>query len=213
MNIILASSSPRRKELLSQIGVDFAVVKPHLEEKVREQESPESVVMSLAFQKAMEVFEKCDDESIIVASDTVVVYENVILGKPVDTNNTLEMLKMLNGRSHKVYTGLAFVNKENKYIDYEVTEVVFNDNSDEWISKYIGSTNTLDKAGGYGIQGVGSILVDKINGDYYNVMGLPLSLFVKIMKDVFDYDFFDEKPYLDGGSVGCEKKNKGFTSE
>lgn len=186
--IILASNSPRRKEILSNVGVDFCVMGSDIEEVVRPGEKPESVVMALAFEKAFDIASRVEDNSIIVAADTI-VYKNSILGKPIDDKDAFKMLKSLSGSSHEVYTGFTVLraNTNLKITEYVKTTVVFKDLDDETINRYIATKEPMGKAGAYAIQGYGSTLIDSIEGDYFNVVGLPISRLSEVLKKNFDF--------------------------
>lgn len=181
--VILASASPRRKELLSLAGVDFTVKVADVEEIIPENASPDEVVRSLALQKAQAVA-KDNPDCIVIGSDTVVALDGVILGKPKDEENAKQMLTALSGRSHTVYTGVALIHGEKIKNFCEATEVVFNELTDEEIVNYIATKEPMDKAGAYGIQGKGCVLVEKIKGDYFNVVGLPVSRVYRELKDM-----------------------------
>lgn len=182
MRVILASASPRRVELLGQFNIEFETIPSDIPEIVRPHETPKQAVMSLAFEKAQQV-SKAEPDALIIASDTV-VFMDEILGKPKDYDDAFIMLKKLSGMTHEVYTGIAILNssKQLKIIDYEVTKVVFNELSDDDIREYLQTGEAFDKAGAYGIQGFGALLVNKIDGDYFNVMGLPLSKLNVLLK-------------------------------
>lgn len=173
--IILASTSPRRKELLEKYNLNPIVVKSCAEEKLRPDEGPEQIVMSLAFEKVNSISHIYAND-IIIGADTIVVYENKILGKPKDEDDAYRILKTLSGKEHEVLTGICIINPEKniKVVDYERTIVKFRKLDDEKIRDYIKTGEPLDKAGAYGIQGYGAILVDGIQGCYTNVVGLPL---------------------------------------
>ena len=183
--LVLASSSPRRKSLLNMYNIDLAIVKPEIREKIMEGEIPEQVAMSLSFEKANDVKRKLysgelvldSDNQIILAADTIVACEGEILGKPKDEDEALSMIEFLNNREHEVITGICIMdaNTNLKVIDYEKTIVKFRNLSDEKIRKYIEIGEYIDKAGGYGIQGYGRLLVEYIHGCYFNVVGLPIS--------------------------------------
>ena len=181
--IILASASPRRKELLTLAGVDFTVKVADVDEIIPENASPDEVVMSLALQKAQAVA-KDNSDCIVIGSDTVVALDGTILGKPRDEENAKQMLSALSGRSHTVYTGVAIISGEKVKNFCEATEVVFNELSAEEIADYVATKEPMDKAGAYGIQGKGCVLVEKIIGDYFNVVGLPVSRVYKELKDM-----------------------------
>lgn len=183
-DIILASASPRRKELLSLAGVDFSVKVADVNEVIPENAKPDEVVMSLAMQKAQAVANENPD-SIVIGSDTVVALDGEILGKPKSEENAAQMLAMLSGRSHTVYTGVAIIHGEKVKSFCEATEVVFNPLTKEEILRYVATGEPMDKAGAYGIQGKGCVLVKKIDGDYFNVVGLPVS---KLYRELRDFD-------------------------
>ncbi|MFC0469422.1 Maf family protein [Halalkalibacter kiskunsagensis] len=173
-SFILASGSPRRKELLEQAHYSFSVKTSHVIEKVEEGLSPAEVVQQLASQKAEEVWKK-NKEAIVLGSDTVVAFGDEILGKPEDKEEAQAMLTMLSGHTHSVYTGVALYSQEGNKMFYEKTDVEFYSLSDDDIAMYIRSGEPFDKAGSYGIQGFGAYLVKRIIGDYFAVVGLPIA--------------------------------------
>lgn len=181
-DIILASASPRRRELLTLTGVDFSVKVADVNEVIPENAKPDEVVMSLAMQKAQAVA-NANPDSIVIGSDTVVAFDGEILGKPKSEENAAQMLAMLSGRSHTVYTGVAIIHGEKTKSFCEATEVVFHNLTEEEICNYIATGECMDKAGAYGIQGKGCVLVEKINGDYFNVVGLPVSKLYRELRD------------------------------
>ena len=170
--LILASNSPRRKELLRLITTDFIVRVADVDETLPEGISPEEAVVYLSELKAREVFNGIDT---VLGADTVVVLEGEILGKPHDDDEAFSMLRALSGRKHSVFTGVTILSQNGGRSFYRETEVYFNGLSDEEIWNYIKTGECRDKAGAYGIQGYGSRFVSKINGDYFNVVGLPVS--------------------------------------
>ncbi|KEK26379.1 Maf family protein [Bacillus gaemokensis] len=184
--LILASGSPRRKELLELANVPFEIVVSEVEETIGAYSSPSDIVMSLALQKASAVAEDHDD-CVVLGADTIVTYESRILGKPSDEAEAKEMLQLLSGKTHEVYTGVALISKEKTVTFYERTEVTFWELTAEEIDAYIRTKEPLDKAGSYGIQGKGAIFVQHIQGDYYSVVGLPISRLVRELKQ-FDND-------------------------
>lgn len=188
MRIILASGSPRRIELLDQFNIEFEVVPSKIEEVTRNHETPVQTVMGLAFEKANDVASVYPD-ALVIASDTIVFKDN-ILGKPSSRAEAKAMLDTLNGKVHEVYTGVALIYKNDNIsvVDYEKTTVTFNILTDEQIEKYLITNEPLDKAGAYGIQGIGALLVKKIDGDYFNVMGLPLSKLSQLLEKHFQID-------------------------
>ncbi|WKV08751.1 Maf family protein [Thermoanaerobacterium sp. CMT5567-10] len=187
MKIVLASNSPRRREILSNIGLDFDVIPSNIAEETKEKE-PENIVMDLSRKKALCVAEKLDDDSIVIGADTVVVIDGEILGKPKDKGEAFSMLRKLSGRWHKVYTGVSVVSLKNrKFInDYESTDVYIKNLSNDMILNYIEKGECLDKAGSYAIQGYGALIVERINGDYFNVVGLPISKLYDIFLNEFN---------------------------
>lgn len=172
--IILASASPRRKELLSRIVPEYECVPSGCEEFVPEGTPAEQVPRLLAEQKALAVAESHPDD-LVIGSDTVVVLDGTIFGKPKDKSDAHRMLRALSGQKHFVYTGVAVVEKGAVRSFLQKTEVEFYPLSDETIDNYIATGEPMDKAGAYGIQGKGAVLVKGIVGDYFNVMGFPVA--------------------------------------
>ena len=180
MNIVLASGSPRRRELLTQAGIEYTVDPADIEE-VTTETLPAKVVEDLSRQKALAVWKKHQGEKVL-AADTVVAFDDKILGKPADEEDAFRMLAELSGRVHQVYTGVTIVDENGNINTFsECTEVTMYDNSEESIRAYIASKEPMDKAGAYGIQGLGAVLVEKINGDYNNVVGLPLARVYRVL--------------------------------
>lgn len=186
---ILASQSPRRLEILKKYNLDLDIIHSDIVEKVQSDEKPETIVMSLAFQKALDVSNKCDKNSIVIAADTI-VYLDKVLGKPSNLEDGYKMLKILSGKTHYVYTGICIIEAVNnkKIIDYEVTEVTFKEISNDVIKAYLATNEYADKAGAYGIQGFGELLVKKINGCYNNVKGLPTNKLNELLIRHFDFN-------------------------
>ncbi len=183
--IILASASPRRKELMTLAGYDFDVVCADIDEVVPQNAEPTEVVMSLALQKARAV-ERENPDAIVVGSDTVVALDGKILGKPHSKQEAVDMLCSLSGRCHNVYTGVAIIKGEKEKAFFDKTEVEFYRLSVEEAESYVATGEPMDKAGAYGIQGKGALLVKGIVGDYFNVMGLPIAKLYREMKDFYD---------------------------
>ncbi len=171
---IVASASPRRKELLSGAGFDFRVEPSACDETVDEGLSPEETVKELAERKALSVLKK-NPEGIVLGCDTVVALENVILGKPADSEDAFRMIKLLSGKRHKVCTGVCVADSSRSESFVSVAEVEFYEISDETAKSYVETGECSDKAGAYGIQGFGGMLVKEIKGDYFSIVGLPLS--------------------------------------
>ncbi len=182
MKIILASGSPRRKELLGMLGAEFDICPAVGEENVKSGLGPKETVRSLARAKASEVSEKFDGDTLIIAADTVVSLDNEILGKPHSEAEAKEMLRKLSGAVHKVYTGLCLVHGDEMLCGAEETSVRFKTLTEHEIDAYVATGEPLDKAGAYGIQGKASIFIEGIDGDYYNVMGLPLCRLDRMLK-------------------------------
>lgn len=187
-DIILASASPRRNELLQLIEPSFLVIPSSFDESTVEKWPPDKHVIDSASGKALDVAEKIDN-GIIIGADTVVVVDETILGKPSDNDDARRMLKMLSARSHYVYTGLCVISRINGDIattlkDHVKTEVRFGELSDEIIDMYVETGEPLDKAGAYGIQERGSVLIEYIIGDYFNVVGLPVYTLSRMLNDL-----------------------------
>lgn len=198
--IILASGSPRRKEILTQVGISFDVMISDCEE-ITDKEIPEDIVCDLAVKKSTDIAKQICNNSIykvsendvlyIVGADTMVYKDNVVMGKPTDCSNAYELISMIQGASHNVCTGVAIttvINKNNKLIidetySFSQTSEVFVASMDESeINDYIKQSEWVDKAGGYAIQGYFAKYIEGINGDYYNIVGFPINRFVKEMK-------------------------------
>ncbi|MBO8172540.1 MAG: septum formation inhibitor Maf [Bacillaceae bacterium] len=183
--IILASSSPRRKQLMEGMGLNFDVIPSRVDETVSEDLEPSEIVETLALRKASEVAERVGG-GIVIGSDTVVVLDGNVLGKPRDESHAFDMLNRLQGRTHLVYSGLAVIdNGTGRQISgHCVTRVHMKSLSPRKIKKYIDSGEPLDKAGSYAIQGIGATLIDFIEGDYFNVVGLPVSLLADYLEEL-----------------------------
>lgn len=172
--IILASASPRRKELLSLIFDDFEIIPSNAEEIIPEDINVFDVAEYLAKIKATDISKK-HKNCLVIGADTCVIIDNKILGKPIDKSDAKNMISILSGKKHYVVTGCCIVNNGKTETFKEITEVEFLPLKDTEIEDYINSDEPYDKAGGYGIQGKGSLLIKKIDGDYFNVVGLPVS--------------------------------------
>ncbi|MBS4535874.1 septum formation protein Maf [Clostridium sp. D2Q-14] len=185
--IILASSSSRRRNMLKKYNMFFDTIVSDIAENINENKFPEATVMSLAFQKAIDVSKKIDSNNIIIAADTIVYLNGEIIGKPKNEVEAKEILKKLSGQTHSVYTGIAIIraNTNEKIVDYYKTEVKFRKLDDEMIEKYISISEYVDKAGGYGIQDKGELFVESINGSYSNVVGLPIVKLDVLLKKYF----------------------------
>lgn len=190
MKLILASASPRRRQLLEMLGVGELEIFPAKgEEKAPEGAGPGETVEALSMAKATEVFERrkaagIAEKEIILAADTIVYSNGTILGKPHSSEEAAAMLRALSGKTHEVYTGLALLTSEESLSGFERTKVTFRSISEEEIAAYIASGEPMDKAGAYGIQGKGSLFVQGIEGDYFNVVGLPLCYLGSMLKKI-----------------------------
>lgn len=187
-NIILASKSPRRIEMLGRYCDNLKIYSPDTKELVDEKDSPQTTVMKLALEKGLDAYTNCTDKGIIIAADTV-VYLDKIMGKPENEDDAFNMLKSLSGKTHMVYTGLCIIDSISKVkvADYEETSVEFNDLSEDLITSYLKTGEYADKAGGYGIQGYGELLVKRIDGCYNNVKGLPLTKLNNLLTKHFSH--------------------------
>jgi len=184
MKLILASGSPRRKELLGYFNFDLEIIKPDVEEIVDENLTPGEVVSSLAHQKAEAVVAKTGSASPLLAADTIVVLDKQIIGKPIDKNHARKMIQMLSGKTHQVYTGVAILYKERTDIFYVCTDVTFKTISEKEVEDYISTSEPYDKAGSYAVQGIGSFMIEKIDGSYSNVIGLPVKEVIKHLQKI-----------------------------
>ena len=183
MDLILASSSPRRKELLELLGIPFQVRVSDVEETYQDGLQPEEIVMELARIKSIAVAET-NKKSIVIGADTIVVSDGKVLGKPADKEEAISTLRQLSGKVHQVYTGVALIKTGNTHLFYEKTDVEFWPLEEKQIEQYVLTGEPFDKAGSYGIQGYGSLLVKRIEGDYFTVVGLPVSRLNRELKDI-----------------------------
>ncbi|MDP2321540.1 MAG: Maf family protein [Acidobacteriota bacterium] len=181
MNLILASRSPRRAELLAAAGISFEVLAADIDETPREGEAPGAYVERLAIEKARAVLALRPDATVLGA-DTTVTIDGLILGKPVDASEATAMLRRLRGRAHDVFTGVALVSSEDVQSAVELTRVWFDSMTDEDISWYVESGEPVDRAGAYAIQGLASRFIPRIEGSYSNVVGLPVALVSSILR-------------------------------
>jgi len=182
-SVVLASGSPRRKDLLKGLGWSFETDVPDIDESFYPAEQAEEAVVRLAEKKAL-VVAKRHPESLVIAADTVVSLNGLVLGKPSDRREALEILSMLNGRTHEVFTGVAALRGQRRVAGYERTLVEFRNLSRDSIEAYLDCNDSFDKAGAYGIQERGSLLVKSIQGCYFNVVGLPLFLMSRLLEDL-----------------------------
>jgi len=182
--IILASASPRRKELLKKIGLKFKVEPSNYEENISRELEPHELAKSLSWEKARLVAQN-HKNALVITADTFIVFEGKILGKPHTKTEAKEMLETINGKPHSVITGFTIIDTSNsKTVSKAVeTKVYLRKLSSTEIDAYVKSKEPLDKAGAYAIQGLGSVIVEKIEGDYFNVIGLPLSVLTESLKE------------------------------
>lgn len=183
--LVLASASPRRSELLSQAGFSFRVQPAHIPEDPYPYEDPIVYVTRLARAKAQAVYDQLQDSSaVVLGADTTVIVDGEILGKPEDAADAARMLRMLAGRAHVVATGVALVTADAALATAEVTTVYFSGLSDEEIQEYIATREPMDKAGAYGIQGLAARWIPRIEGCYFNVVGLPIARVTALMRSL-----------------------------
>jgi septum formation protein len=184
LRVILASSSPRRRELLSLIGIAHDVRPADIDESALPGETPDTHCERLAREKALALSNASSNDALIIGSDTIVVVDDAILGKPRDRDDAARMLRLLSGRSHVVLTAVAVVRGKRVEAGVERVSVTFRVLGDAEIRAYIATGEPMDKAGAYGIQGFGATIVERIDGDYFAVMGLALTLLVRLMARV-----------------------------
>ena len=184
---VLASASPRRKELLSQIGIKFHTCTSKKEEEIL-RNKPEDIVKDLSYTKARDVYERGNRDAIVIGADTIVVANEKVLGKPKDETEAYEMIKMLQGDTHQVYTGVSIIWQQNNSTHVSsfvaMTNVELYYMSDDEIRRYIATQEPYDKAGGYAIQGFFARYVKQINGDYNNVVGLPIGKLYQVLNSL-----------------------------
>ena len=182
-SIVLASASPRRRELLHQIGVDFRVVVADLEERPLAAEKPGDFVLRMAREKALEVMQREGAEVPVLGADTAVILDGRILGKPVSRSDAVVMLSELSGKTHEVYSAVAVaVSKTEIHHTLNVTRVTFSILEPDWIESYCDTGDPMDKAGAYGVQGKAAEKISRIEGSFYGVMGLPLFETAQLLK-------------------------------
>ncbi len=181
--IILASSSPRRHQLLEMLGIEHVVDPADINEDIDQSESPEALAVRLATEKASAVATRHPGQ-VVLGADTLVILGSEVLGKPSSSADAASMLRKLAGREHRVVTAVALAKDGHIWDRCDVTHVWFRPLSEEVIKAYVATGEPLDKAGSYGVQGYGAVLVDRIEGDYFGVMGLPLRLVVELLEEV-----------------------------
>lgn len=179
--IILASASPRREQLLKQIGLVFRIIPSDAEEDKIEASLPEQYVQKCALAKAIMIRQQVNPDDIVIGADTVVVLDGIIFGKPIDAADAKRMLGCLAGRTHSVWSGLAVVSAQGQVTRAVETRVTLAQLSSQQIERYVTSGEPMDKAGAYAIQGLGAMFVERVDGCYYNVVGLPLQTLTQIL--------------------------------
>lgn len=183
--LILASGSPRRRELLENLGVRDLVIRPAKgEERAPQNASPAEIVMALARQKAAEIAPTAEKGDTVIAADTIVWSDGLVLGKPGNAARAKEMLRSLSGRAHSVFTGVCVISGDTVLCEAEESRVFFRTLTDAEIDAYIATGEPMDKAGAYGAQGIASLFVERIEGDFFNVMGLPVCRLGIMLKKV-----------------------------
>ena len=180
--LILASQSPRRRQLMEQIGLSFTVKIADIDETMDPSKPPEAQVAEVSARKAAAIAETSRPEDVIIAADTIVVVDDTILGKPHSKEDAKAMLNLLSGHSHRVMTGVTVCRGEESVSHTEITEIRFRALSDAEIDAYVESGDPMDKAGSYGIQNAAAIFVSGMHGDYFNVMGLPLCSLTQLLR-------------------------------
>lgn len=187
---IVASASPRRKELLENVGFTFDIIPSDADESCDEKLTPEELVKELAERKAKSVFESNTD-SVVLGCDTIVEYSGTVLGKPKSRDEAKSMLQMLSGKKHNVHTGVCITDNEKTVTFVSTVKVEFYELTDELIENYVSTGESDDKAGAYGIQGLGCVLVKGIEGDYFSVVGLPVAETVRRLDEfgIINEDF------------------------
>ena len=184
MSIVLASASPRRKELLEMLGVtDLKVIPATGEEIAPESAGPEEMVMAISAAKAEEVAKLCDRGDVVIAADTIVWHRGKVYGKPHSRQEAIEMLESLSGDTHQVFTGVTVIYNGHMNVQSEMSRVSFRSLSEEEIQRYVDTGEPMDKAGAYGAQGKAALFVRGIDGDFFNVMGLPLCRLGEMLKE------------------------------
>ncbi|MBE6605690.1 MAG: septum formation protein Maf [Ruminococcaceae bacterium] len=193
--LILASASVRRREILSHIGLDFTAITADVDEARGIPDTPDKIVEELSLRKANAILSHSDYSTgdIIIGSDTIVYHNKSILTKPIDKDDAVRMLKELSGSCHQVYSGLCVTDGKKVVCTHAMTSVKMREISEDEIAAYVNSLEPLDKAGAYGIQDLGGIFVERIEGDYYNVVGLPLEKLCVILDRDFGYNVLEKR--------------------
>lgn len=183
MKIVLASQSPRRKELLGRMGLEFVTQASKIDESAFDGLEARELVATLSREKAQWIARQLDGETLVIGADTVVVRDGAALGKPKDAEDAVAMLLSLSGRDHQVCTGVTVCRGDRVLTQMEETQVTFRDLTEAEVRQYVSTGEPMDKAGAYGIQGLGGLLVEGIRGDYSNVVGLPVCRLGQMLKD------------------------------
>ena len=192
MRLILASGSERRRQLMDMCGYDYEIIVSRADENIEPCE-PEKYVEKLALRKAGEVFERVkaenkaagkNEKAAVIGSDTVVVLDGKIIGKPKDSADAKRIISMISGKTHKVYTGLAVITDDNVQLDCSITRVNVRKMTDDEIARYVETGESLDKAGAYGLQGPFGMFVDSIEGNYFTIIGMPLPMLYTMLKNI-----------------------------
>ena len=190
MKIILASKSPRRKELMDLLNIDYEIIVSNADETFEEGLSLKEQSKRLGYIKAKTVFDETSGDRIVIGSDTMVLKKDKLYGKPKDKQHAIDMLKNLSNSKHEVFTSLAILvqkgNEYKEYIECDIADVYFSDISDEEIEKWLATGKAYDKAGAYAIQSEFGVFIDKIDGNYYTVVGLPINKVYKVLKEYIE---------------------------
>ena len=184
MKIVLASQSPRRKELLGRMGLEFVTQASKIDESAFDGLAARELVATLSREKAQWIARQMDGETLVIGADTVVVRDGAALGKPKDAEDAVAMLLSLSGRDHQVCTGVTVCRGDRVLTQVEETQVTFRDLTEAEVRQYVSTGEPMDKAGAYGIQGLGGLLVEGIRGDYFNVVGLPICRLGRMLAQV-----------------------------
>lgn len=209
--LILASRSPRRQELMRAMGMDFVVKESGVDETKLHADHPRTFALRAAFAKARDIADHADPPAVVIAADTVVTYRMRLFGKPRSEADARSMLRTLSGQTHQVITGIAIAEagKPTVLMDSEETRVTFRTLDDAEIDDYLATGEPFDKAGAYGIQGHGGALVESIQGDYYNVVGLPCGLLLRMLDSFMETGMFRLPPPPERWGAGAERLRDG----
>jgi septum formation protein len=190
--VVLASGSPRRSEILTALNIPFQKMVSDINEEAYLEENPISLVQTLSLEKAKSILTDVSEDALIIAADTIVWFKGNALGKPKNYEDAYSIITMLSGKCHQVYTGITMIDvkTQTSFTDYCMTKVYMRNLKEDEIKGYINTKEPFDKAGAYGIQGFGATLIKKIEGDYFNVVGLPISKLIEGF-NVLGIDYFD----------------------